>query len=160
METTGDGKIISSPRIVTLDNTEAMIQQGTAIPYESTGDTGGETEFVDANLNLTVTPHITPDKSIKMIIKASKNSPNMSIISNGQPAIDKKEAQTEILVKDGETTVIGGIYVVDEADVTAGLPFFSKLPFVGWMFKTEQKTKSRNELLIFITPRIIKPKKG
>jgi type IV pilus assembly protein PilQ len=157
METSGEGKIISSPRIVTLDNIEAVIEQGTSIPYETTSQEGTETEFVDANLSLTVTPHITPDGSVKMTIKASKNSPNMTIVSNGEPAIDKKEARTEILVKDGETTVIGGIYVVDESEAEGGVPFFSKLPFIGWMFKVEQKIKTRSELLIFITPRIIEP---
>ncbi len=157
METSGEGKIVSSPRIVTLDNIEAVIQQGTVIPYETTSDEGTVTEFVDANLSLTVTPHITADGSIKMKIKASKNAPNMSIVSDGQPAIDKKEATTEVLIKDGETTVIGGIFVIDEAEAVGGVPFFSKLPFIGWMFKTESKTKNRNELLIFITPRIIQP---
>ncbi|MFC1856236.1 type IV pilus secretin PilQ, partial [Thermodesulfobacteriota bacterium] len=155
MESSGEGKIISSPRVVTLDNTQAIIQQGTAIPYESTSDEGSETEFVDANLSLTVTPQITADGSIRLQIKASKNAPNLSIVANGQPAIDKKEAQTEVLIKDGETTVIGGIFVVDESEAESGIPFFSKLPFIGWMFKTEEKIKSRNELLIFITPRII-----
>ena len=113
----------------------------------------------DANLSLTVTPHITADKSIRMEIKASKNAPNLAIVSGGQPAIDKKEAETEVLIKDGETTVIGGIFVVDESDSVGGVPFLKDLPLIGWMFKTKNKVRNRNELIIFITPRIVKTEK-
>jgi type IV pilus assembly protein PilQ len=159
MENSGEGKIVSSPRIFTLDNEEAIIRKGTSIPYESTSEGGTETEFVDANLMLKVTPHITADKRVFMDLVVQKNAPNLSIISNGEPAIDKNEAITEVLVQDGETIVIGGIFVIEESTSEGGVPFLKELPLIGWLFRTNQKIKSRSELLIFITPRIQTAKK-
>lgn len=155
LESAGKGKIISSPKVLALDNKEATIKQGTSIPYESTSAAGTTTTWVDAVLELTVTPHITPDNSVIMKIKASKNAPNTTVRSaSGVPSIDKKEANTEILVKDGETVVIGGIYQVEKTDSEKGVPWLSKIPVLGWLFKKESIVDTKKELLIFLTPKI------
>lgn len=155
LESSGKGKIISSPKVLALDNKEATIKQGTSIPYESTSASGTTTTWVDAVLELNVTPHITPDNSVIMKIKATKNAPNTTIRSaSGVPSIDKKEANTEILVKDGETVVIGGIYQVEKTDSEKGVPWLSKIPVLGWLFKKESIVDTKRELLIFLTPKI------
>src|SRR3990167_9106068 len=111
MESSGKGKIISNPRITTMDNEEAKIQQGKKIPYETTSQEGTKTEFVDAALELNVTPHITPDGSIIMSVEAKKNEADFAKTgASGAPTIDTKEAKTQVLVKDGDTLVIGGIF--------------------------------------------------
>lgn len=154
-ETTGETKVISTPRITTLDNKEAKIQQGESIPFETVSQSGTQTQFVDATLNLTVTPQITPDGSIIMKIKVTKNAIGSFRSSiTGTPSIDKREVNTEILVKDGETAVIGGIFESTDDDSTAGVPWLNKIPVLGWFFKRESETQTRRELLIFITPTI------
>ncbi|MGC8684195.1 MAG: type IV pilus secretin PilQ [bacterium] len=156
MEQTGEGKIISSPKVTTLDNTTAKIQQGLSIPYQTVSQMGTQTQFIDAVLSLEVTPHITANGSIIMKIKAEKNAPDTSILSaSGVPSISKKEADTEVLVKNGETTVIGGIYQFNKSTTVSGVPWFYKIPLIGWLFKNTTKTNSTTELLIFITPRIV-----
>jgi len=155
-ENAGLTKIISRPRIVTLDNTEAKIEQGESIPFETTSATGTTTEWVDANLSLTVTPHITPDGSVLMKIKAASNQRGGFTTASGAPSIQKKEASTNVLVKDGETTVIGGIVVSNNADTDNGIPFLKNIPVLGWLFKSESLSDSQTELLIFITPTIIR----
>ncbi len=157
LESQGWGKVISSPKIITLDNKEASIQQGVSIPFETTSASGTQTQFVDASLNLTVTPHVTGDGRLSMKIKASKNNPSQALRgAGGAPAIEKREATTEILVKDGETTVIGGIYEVDKGESETYTPFLGKIPIFGWLFKSKSKTETKTELLIFITPRIVR----
>ena len=146
-------KIISSPKVATLNNKPAKIAQGQMIPYQNTtATTGAVTQFVEAALTLEVTPHITPDGSVIMKIKASNNS---STGIGNPPAINKKEATTELLVRSGETTVIGGIYVDNDSDGYEGVPYLMDIPVIGWLFKSNTKRKLRNELLIFITPRVI-----
>lgn len=149
-------KTISRPKITTLDNKEAKIEQGESIPFETTSAAGTATTFIDANLSLTVTPHITPDGSVLMKIKASRNSIGSFRTSSGEPSINKKEASTEVLVKDGETTVIGGIVVSDNSDTDRGIPVLKKIPILGWFFKSRSVSDSQTELLIFLTPTIIK----
>jgi type IV pilus assembly protein PilQ len=144
-------KIMSTPRVVTLNNKPAKISQGASIPYQTTSAEGTKTEFVEAALTLEVTPHITADGSIGMKIKASNNSPG----TGSPPPINKKEATTELLVKNGETTVIGGIYVDSDTESDTGVPFLQDIPLLGWLFKSNTKNKSKNELLIFITPKIV-----
>lgn len=157
MENKGVGKILSRPRITTLNNIEANIQQGSSIPYETLSDKGTQTQFIDANLMLTVTPRITPDNSIILKVKVSNNNPNTALRSaRGVPSIDKNEASTEILVRDGQTIVIGGIIRSKEGFVKSGVPFLMDIPVIGWLFKKEQKTLENRELLIFLTPNIIK----
>lgn len=157
MEKQGWGKVMSSPKITTIDNKEAVIQQGISIPYLTTSSAGTQTLFVDANLSLTVTPHVTSDGKLLMKIKASKNAPSMQYsVANVGIAIDKKEASTEVLVRDGDTTVIGGIYQITKGEVTSSVPFLGKIPVIGWFFKSKSMEDKKTELLIFITPRIIK----
>lgn len=155
-EQEGKLKTIARPKIITLDNTEARIEQGDSIPISSGGAGSVTTTFVDANLNLTVTPHITPDGSILMKIKASKNSLSSFRSATGEPGINKKEANTELLVKDGETTVIGGIVETTVSVNESGVPFLKDIPLIGWMFKNKSVLDTQKELLIFITPRIVK----
>ncbi|MCX5868484.1 MAG: type IV pilus secretin PilQ [Proteobacteria bacterium] len=156
MEGSGEGRVISSPRIVTMDNQEAQIKQGLSIPYESVSTTGTQTQFIDAVLSLTVTPHITADRSVIMKIKAEKNAPDTTIRSaSGVPSVSKKEAKSDILVKDGETVVIGGIYTIEKTESHSRIPFFSSIPILGWLFRRDQTVNNRTELLIFITPRIV-----
>jgi type IV pilus assembly protein PilQ len=155
-EATGDTKIISSPRVVTLDNKEAAIQQGDSIPFETVSDKGTQTQFVDATLNLTVTPHITPNGSVIMKIKATKNAIGDFRSRLGAPSISKREATTEVMVQDGETTVIGGIFESTKSESETGVPWLSKIPGLSWLFKRQSVSDQTRELLIFITPSIVK----
>lgn len=157
LEASGLGRVVSTPRITTLNGGQATISQGTKIPYQSTGSEGVKTEFVDANLQLTVTPVINPDDSIILDISASNSSigSNVSTGAGSAPAIDTKDAKTKVLVRNGETTVIGGVFVETEIVSEAGVPLLSKIPILGNLFKSKSKSKERAELLIFITPRIL-----
>ncbi len=156
LESQGSVKTLSAPRITTLDNRLARISQGTSIPFSQVSAAGANTVFVDAILQLSVTPHVTQDGSILMNINASNNQPDQANAgSNGQPAISRKEAQTNVLVKDGDTTVIGGIYVRRGSSSTSGLPLLSKIPIIGFFFRNYRELDSKDELLIFISPRIL-----
>lgn len=156
LESQGAIKTISAPRITTLDNATASISQGVSIPFSQVSAAGANTQFVQARLSLDVTPHITQDGSVLMDIKAANNQPDPSNAgSNGQPGISRKEASTNVLVKDGETTVIGGIYVRTGSSSQAGLPVLSKIPVLGFFFRNYRELETKNELLIFITPRIL-----
>lgn len=155
-EKNGLTKVVSRPRITTLDNKEAKISQGDSVPFETTSSSGTQTSFIDATLELTVTPHITPDGSVSMKINAKRNSIGSFRSATGTPSISKKEATTEIIVKNGETTVIGGIMVADKSDTDSGIPFLKDIPLLGWLFKNKSVTDSQTELLIFITPNIVK----
>ncbi len=155
-EARGEGKVISSPRVVTLDNREAVIEQGISIPFQTFENGDAALEFIDAVLQLKVTPHITADKSIIMDIKVTRNAPDSSIPTpTGSPAIAKNEAKTEALVRDGQTLVIGGIYVIDKSDSESRVPYLHKIPGLGNAFKNKAVSDTRNELLIFVTPRIV-----
>ncbi len=159
LESSGYGKIISTPRVSTLNGGEATISQGTTIPYQSSGTDGlPKTEFIDANLELMVKPVINPDNSIILDIEANNSSLGANVqtgAGGSAPSIDTKEAKTKVLVRDGETTVIGGIFVENENEGEAGVPLLMKVPILGHLFKSKNKTQTRSELLIFITPRII-----
>jgi len=156
LETSRRGKVISTPRVSTLNGQAATISQGTKIPYQSTGTDGlAKTEFVDADLELTVTPEINPDNSIILDIFATNSNPTI-VAGATQPGINTKEARTKLLVRDGETTVIGGIFVEDTSDSESGIPYLRKIPYLGQLFKSTQKSNNRSELLIFITPRIVR----
>jgi type IV pilus assembly protein PilQ len=114
------------------------------------------TTFIEAKLELRVTPHVSQDGSILLKIKATNNSPNPQLTgAQGQPSISKREAETEALVKDGETTVIGGIYTRQTATQIAEVPFFAKIPILGWFFRTRADQDNHSELLVFITPHVI-----
>ncbi len=157
MESTGEGKVISQPRVSALDNKEAKIEQGQSIPYSTTSASGTQVQFVDAKLALTVTPHVTPDNKIFMKINATKNAPDTSLLgANGQPSIRKNEATTEILLSDGETAVIGGILTIDRGYTMNKVPFLADIPLIGWLFKEKNMRDNKTELLIFITPKVVK----
>jgi type IV pilus assembly protein PilQ len=155
-EVNGDGKVISSPRVVTMDNSKAQIEQGVSIPFQTFENGDAQLEFVDAVLQLKTTPHITSDKSIIMEIEVSRNAPDDSVFTlTGSPAIAKNQVKTETLVKDGQTLVLGGIYVVDKSNRQSRVPYLHKVPFIGNAFKSNEISDSRKELLIFVTPRIV-----
>ena len=156
MEEAGEGKVISSPRVVTLDNREALIEQGVSIPFQTFEGGDAKLEFVDAVLSLKVTPHITPDESIIMSLEVTRNAPDSGVSTpTGSPAIAKNQAKTETLVKNGQTLVIGGIYTIDKSTTESRVPYLYKIPLLGAAFKSRRVSDVRKELLIFITPRIV-----
>ena len=156
-ENQGNAKIISSPKIATLDNKEASIEQGLRIPYlKLTTEGTVTTDFIDANIKLTVKPHVTNDGTIKLEIKVKKDAPDQSIVVQGVPSIDKKEAISEVLIRDGGVVAIAGIYSTTKNEGAEGVPLFSKIPLMGWLFKRENKEDNRRDLLIFVSPRIMK----
>jgi type IV pilus assembly protein PilQ len=114
------------------------------------------TDFIDANLSLKVTPHVTSDGNIRMILNVKKDAPDFTQTVLGVPSIDKKEANTEVLVRDGGIAAIGGIYTINKTDANEGIPLLSKIPLLGWLFKREVKEDARDDLLIFISPKISK----
>ncbi|MDP7298454.1 MAG: type IV pilus secretin PilQ [Myxococcota bacterium] len=155
-EVNGDGKVISSPRVVTLDNSQATIEQGVSIPFQTFENGDAQLEFVDAVLKLDVTPHITADRSIVMEVNVSRNAPDDSVFTlTGSPAISKNQVDTETLVKDGQTLVIGGIYVIDKSERQSRVPYLHSIPIIGALFRSNEISDSRKELLIFVTPRVV-----
>jgi type IV pilus assembly protein PilQ len=155
-EVSGDGKVISSPRVVTLDNSKATIEQGVSIPFQTFENGDAQLEFVDAVLKLGVTPHITADKSIIMKIEVSRNAPDDSVFTlTGSPAIAKNQVKTETLVKDGQTLVLGGIYVVDKSQRQSRVPYLHQIPVIGAAFRSDEKSDARKELLIFVSPKVV-----
>ncbi|MBI3812394.1 MAG: type IV pilus secretin PilQ [Nitrospirae bacterium] len=173
MEDSGQGRILSNPRVLTMDNKEARISSGTEIFVQtavlsgtSTGTTSGSTSSgtsgangvtkIDAKLELVVTPHITPDNRVVMHVKADKKEPDYNRQVQNIPPLTTRSAETDLLVKDGETIVIGGIYTRNESVENKGIPFLSRIPILGWLFKKETKVDNQSELLIFITPTIYK----
>jgi type IV pilus assembly protein PilQ len=156
-ETQGVSKTISAPKVMVLDNQKAMIQQGTSIPFQSgaTSASGPTTIFVDATLTLEVTPHVTPDGSISMDLRVADDQPDYIHNTDAGPPIRKKEAKTIIMIKDGETIVLGGIYIKVDADSMNGLPWLNKIPFLGWLFKEKSHSTNNTELLVFLTPQIV-----
>lgn len=156
LESEGKGKILSSPKVITSDNKKATITQGKSIPYQTVSQSGTQTQFAEATLGLEVTPTVTKDGYIKLDVIAKKDSADFINTSAGVPTIDKKQATTMLYVKDGETAVIGGIYEREENEGEAGVPVLKNIPLFGWMFKKTTQKDTRTELLIFITPRILK----
>ena len=156
-ESEGQVKIISSPKILTIDNKMAMIKQGTAWPYKKLDADGNTiTEWKDIALELEVTPHVTPDDRVSMEIKVKNNEVGAIIL--GDPSFTTKEANTELLVNDGDTVIIGGIRKSREDSDQSGVPGLMNIPVLGWLFKTKSKEHQLDELLIFITPRIVQLK--
>ena len=154
LEADGRGKVISSPRVLTADQVEAVIEQGTEIPYQQATSSGATSvSFRKANLSLKVKPQITPDGNVIMTLDVNKDQPGTTTPAGVQ--INTKHVKTEVLVENGGTVVIGGIYEQsDRTDITK-VPLFGDLPFVGWMFKNNQTSTSKTELLVFITPKIV-----
>ena len=155
-EAAGNARIVSAPKILTLNNNEASISQGTSIPISVVSAAGVQTVFVDATLELTVRPQVTPDGNIMLTIAASKNEPDFQNTgARGDPTILRRQANTQLLIKDGDTTVIGGIYTRNTGTNISAVPFFHQIPILGFFFKTQAQSELRGELLIFITPRIV-----
>ncbi|HTP94365.1 MAG TPA: type IV pilus secretin PilQ family protein, partial [Burkholderiales bacterium] len=149
------GKIISSPRVVTADQVEATIEQGTEIPYQQATSSGATSiSFKKATLSLKVKPQITPDDKIIMNVNVHKDS--VGQVTTAGPSIDTKQVTTEVLVDNGGTVVIGGIYTQTETNTTNKIPVLGDLPYVGFLFKNNSKFDDKRELLVFITPRIVK----
>lgn len=151
-------KIVSTPKILTLNNKQAKITQGSQVPYFTSSAEGPKVEFVAAELTLEVTPHITSDGSVILKVSAKNDSVGADVnTGNGAsaPQINTKQAESEMLVRNGETTVIGGIYLDRDTDSDTGVPFLMDIPLIGRLFKSNSKAKNRSELLIFITPKII-----
>ncbi len=155
-EASGQAKIISAPRITTLNNTRARITQGTDITVPIVSQNQLTVQTVKAALELDVTPHVTADGSILMAIKLTNNVPDFSQqVGQGVPPVSTKEAETEMLVQDGDTAVIGGIYTRNTAENYAQTPFLGSIPILGWLFKNSTESDTRSEMLVFITPRIV-----
>ncbi|NWG32451.1 MAG: type IV pilus secretin PilQ [Rhodocyclaceae bacterium] len=156
LEADGKGKTISSPRIMTMDQMEATIQQGVRVPYLVSSASGATSvAWQDANLSLKVKPHITPDGRVMLKLKITKNALGPQVSTFLGYSIKTKEVESDVLVDNGGTVVIGGIYEQEERDSTTRVPFFGDLPYVGFLFKTRSRTDNRTELLVMITPKII-----
>lgn len=158
LETIGKSRKLANPRVLTIDGETANIQQGSSIPVQTTTAEGTQTEFVNANLNLQVTPRIAPDGFIQLRVVAANDSPGD--VTPGGIAINRKNVSTQAIVKDGETLVIGGIYTDQDSKTESGVPVLHRIPLLGWLFKTRTDLKPQNELLILITPRIVKHTAG
>jgi len=163
LEADGRGKVVSRPRVMTADKVEALIEQGTEVPFQTQG--GGTTaptvSFKKANLALKVKPQITPDGKVMMSIEVNKDQPRYDRpVANGNVPIDTKHVKTEVVVENGGTIVIGGIYTQDVSNNTVKIPFLGDLPVLGYLFRSNERTDNKTELLIFITPRIINDQLG
>ena len=156
LESDGKGKVISSPRVMTANQVEAIIEQGVEIPYQQATSSGATSiSFRKANLSLKVKPQITPDGRVTMSLDVNKDTPNTSLSTGSGVAIDTKHVKTEVLVENGGTVVIGGIYTQKKTDTTYRVPFFGDLPYIGWLFKNREWIDDKTELLVFITPKIV-----
>lgn len=154
LEADGRGKIVSSPRVVTADQVKALIEQGTEFPYQTATSSGATAiSFRKANLKLEVTPQITPEGSIILDVDVNKDSRGETTAAG--IAINTKHIQTQVLVENGGTVVIGGIFELIEIDDTTKVPLLGDLPVLGNLFKNKSKTSNKSELLVFITPRVI-----
>ena len=156
LENEGRGRILSSPKIATQNNERAEIEQGVRIPVVTTTATEINVTFVSASLRLAVTPQITANGTVAMDVTVENNTPDFVNRVGDVPPINTQRAQTKILVADGGTAVIGGIFTINEGQSEVGVPWFRKIPGLGWLFKTRNITNENRELLIFITPKIVK----
>ena len=148
------GKVVSSPRIITADQTRATIKQGTKIPYQQATSSGATSvSFVDAALMLQVTPQITPEGNVIMTVEVDNDS--VGTVYAGVPSIDTKSIQTQVLVENGGTVVIGGIFQQSENTDISKVPFLGDVPYLGNLFKTTTKSTTRTEMLIFLTPKVV-----
>jgi type IV pilus assembly protein PilQ len=155
LQADGKGKIISSPRVITADNAEAIIEQGTEIPYQQATSSGATSvSFRKATLSLKVKPQITPDDNI--IMKLNVNKDSVGANTSAGPAIDTKQVSTEVLVENGGTVGLGGIYTQNESSTITKVPLLGDIPILGFFFRQDLRSNNKNELLIFVTPRIIK----
>jgi type IV pilus assembly protein PilQ len=150
----GRGELISNPRVMTSDRCQATIKQGEQIPYQTVSQNGTQTQLVDAALQLDVTPQITPSGSVVMTLKITKDARGAETPDG--LGIDTRQIETNVHVMDGETVVLGGVFEGTQSNVTNKVPFFADLPGIGFLFKKTNKVDDKKELLIFVTPKIIK----
>ena len=160
LEAEGQGEIVSTPRVITANQKEARIEQGVEIPYQQSASSGATTiQFKKAVLSLTVTPQITPDNNIIMDLTVHKDSVGQIISTGGLggtvPSIDTRAVETQVLVADGQTVVLGGIYETERRESVKKVPWLGDIPFVGVLFRSKQRVDNKAELLIFVTPRIL-----
>ena len=156
LQVEGRGEVLSNPRVLTANRKEAVIEQGTEIPYQEATSSGAtSTQFKKAVLSLRVTPQITPDDRIIMDLKVSKDSVGAERV-NGVPTVDTKTVDTQVLVSHGETVVLGGIYERTQRNQVERIPFFSDLPVLGYLFRNNSQRDDKTELLVFVTPRVMK----
>lgn len=152
MQREGKGEILSNPRIITANNNAATIEQGLSVPYQSESESGGTTtEFVDATLKMEVTPQITPDDRVILDLNVQNDNP-----ASGTDNIETRSLQTNVVVDNGETVVLGGVFQQEKSRIKESVPFFGDLPMVGVLFKTNYEQNTNRELLIFVTPQIVK----
>lgn len=149
----GKSKSIASPRVLTADSTAALIQAGTEVPYETVSASGTNVQFKEALLSLKVTPKITPDDKVNMKVLLTQDT--VGKFFKGIPSIDTKKIDTQVLVENGGTLVIGGVYNQTEVETLNKVPLLGDIPILGWLFKNEAKTTEKKELLVFITPKIM-----
>ena len=155
MQAEGRGEVVSSPRVITANQKEALIEQGVEIPYQEASSSGATSvSFKKAVLSLSVTPQITPDDRIIMDLGVTKDQ--VGEVFGGVPSIDTREVQTQVLVDNGETIVLGGIYEQTKTNQVDRVPFFGELPIVGSLFKSTLRENDKSELLVFVTPKIVK----
>ena len=155
LQAENNGEVISSPRVVTADRHQARIEQGVEIPYLSASSSGAtQVEFKKAVLSIEVTPQITPDD--RVIMDLSVNNDTVGDVFAGIPSIDTREVTTQVLVNNGDTVVLGGIYEQVTRDEVDKVPFLGDLPLIGYFFKHTLESDERRELLIFVTPKILK----
>lgn len=159
LEADGGGKIISSPRVITANNVAAKIEDGTEIPYVVQSCSGGvctnTVSFKSAKLSLEATPQITPEGTVRMKLLVKKEEPDWTRAIQGNPPIKSSTVETDVVVENGGTLVIGGVFTTNNTQSTERIPFFGDLPYVGFLFKYQQKTGTRRELLVFITPKVV-----
>lgn len=157
LQAEGRGEVISAPRVITSDQHEALIEQGVEIPYQEASSSGATTvSFKKAVLSLKVTPHITPDDRVIMDLVVNKDNPDFSRSVLGVPPVDTREINTRVLVDNGETVVLGGVFEQVKTKNVNKVPGLGNLPIVGWMFRSTTEEDNKNELLIFVTPKILK----
>lgn len=156
MEKTGNGEVVSQPKVMTADKETAKILKGTEVPYQEASSSGAtSTSFKEAALSLEVTPQITPDNRIIMEVKVTKDAPDFQNAMNGVPPINKNEVNAKILVNDGETVVIGGVFSNSQSKSVDKVPFLGDVPYLGRLFRRDVVTDAKSELLVFLTPRIL-----
>jgi type IV pilus assembly protein PilQ len=159
LEADGKGKVVSSPRVVTADQTKALIEQGTELPYQVATASGATSiAFRKANLKLEVTPQITPEGNIILDLDVNKDSVGQS--TSAGFAINTKHIKTQVLVENGGTVVIGGIFELIENENETKVPLLGDIPAVGNLFKSRQRTANKTEMLVFITPKMISDRVG
>ena len=156
MEKTGNGEIVSQPKVVTSDKETARILKGTEIPYQESSSSGATSvSFKEASLSLEVTPQITPDDRVILEVKVTKDEPDYLNRLNDVPPIKKNEVNAKVLVKDGETIVIGGVFSNTQSKVVDKVPFLGDVPYLGRLFRRDMLAEKKSELLVFLTPRIM-----